>query len=130
MVDEDRLVRLMDFGLARFLADDGFVTGNGRAVGTFRYMAPEQILGESLDARTDLYSLGVILYEMLCGRPPFDAHTPYELWQKVLETEAVPLSVMNPRSDVQLSRIAQRLMRKEPDDRFQTAEEVYEALSE
>ncbi len=130
MVDEDRLVRLMDFGLARFLADDGFVTGNGRAVGTFRYMAPEQILGESLDARTDLYSLGVILYEMLCGRPPFDAHTPYELWQKVLETEAVPLSVMNPRSDVQLSRIAHRLMRKEPDDRFQTAEEVYEALSE
>src|SRR5215470_15461405 len=86
MVDEDRLVRLMDFGLARFLAEDGAVTAAGRMVGTFRYMAPEQILGEQLDGRTDLYSLGVILYEMLCGRVPFDAHTPYELWQKVLET--------------------------------------------
>ena len=88
MVDEDRLVRLMDFGLAKFLADDGAVTADGRLVGTFRYMAPEQILGEGLDARADLYSLGVILYEMLTGRTPFDARTPHELWQKVLETDA------------------------------------------
>ena len=88
MVDEDRLVRLMDFGLAKFLADDGAVTADGRLVGTFRYMAPEQILGEGLDARADLYSLGVILYELLTGRTPFDARTPYELWQKVLETDA------------------------------------------
>ncbi len=130
MVDEDRLVRLMDFGLARFLAEDGAVTAAGRLVGTFRYMAPEQILGEQLDSRTDLYSLGVIMYEMLSGRVPFDAHTPYELWQKVLETEALPLSALNPKSDLQLSRIAHRLIRKEPDDRFQTAEEVYEALAE
>jgi eukaryotic-like serine/threonine-protein kinase len=130
MVDEDRLVRLMDFGLARFLAEDGVVTAAGRLVGTFRYMAPEQILGEQLDSRTDLYSLGVIMYEMLSGRVPFDAHTPYELWQKVLETEALPLSALNPKSDLQLSRIAHRLIRKEPDDRFQTAEEVYEALAE
>jgi serine/threonine protein kinase len=130
MVDEDRLVRLMDFGLARFLADDGAATAGGRMVGTFRYMAPEQILGEPLDGRTDLYSLGVVMYEMLSGRVPFDAHSPYALWQKVLETEAPPLSELNPHSDPQLSRIAHRLIRKEPDDRFQTAEEVYEALSE
>lgn len=130
MVDEDRLVRLMDFGLAKFLADDGAVTAGGRLVGTFRYMAPEQILGEPLDSRSDLYSLGVILYELLCGKAPFDAPTPYELWQKVLETEPLPLSALNPNSDHQLARVAQRLIRKEPDDRFQTAEEVYEALSE
>jgi eukaryotic-like serine/threonine-protein kinase len=130
MVDEDRIVRLMDFGLAKFLADDSAVTADGRLVGTFRYMAPEQILGEPLDARADLYSLGVILYELLCGRPPFDARTPYELWQKVLETDAPGLHGINPRVDARLARIAHRLIRKEPDDRYQTAEEVYEALAE
>jgi serine/threonine protein kinase len=130
MVDEDRQVRLMDFGLAKFLADDGAVTADGRLVGTFRYMSPEQILGEPLDARADLYSLGVILYELLSGRPPFDAKTPYELWQKVLETEAPPLLSLNPKADAQIARIAHRLIRKEPDQRYQTAEEVYEALSE
>jgi len=130
MVDEDRLVRLMDFGLARFLADDATGNARGRLVGTFRYMAPEQVLGEQLDGRADLYSLGVVMYEMLSGRVPFDAQSPYELCQRVLETEAPPLSELNPHSDLQLSRIAHRLIRKEPDDRFQTAEEVYEALSE
>jgi serine/threonine protein kinase len=130
MVDEDRLVRLMDFGLAKFIADDAAVTADGRLVGTFRYMAPEQILGETLDARADLYSLGVILYELLAGRPPFDAKTPYELWQKVLETEPLPMSAINARSDKSLSRVAHRLIRKEPDDRFQTAEEIFEALNE
>ncbi len=130
MVDEDRLVRLMDFGLAKFLADDAAVTADGRLVGTFRYMAPEQILGEPLDARSDLYSLGVILYELLAGRPPFDAKTPYELWQKVLETEAPSIFSVNPRADPTLARVAHRLIRKEPSDRYQTAEEVYEALSE
>lgn len=130
MVDEDRVVRLMDFGLAKFLADDAHVTADGRLVGTFRYMAPEQILGEPLDARTDLYSVGVILYELITGRAPYEARTPYELWQKVLETDATPTQVLNPRVDRLLSRVAHRLIRKEPDDRYQTAEEVYEALVE
>ena len=130
MVDEDRIVRLMDFGLAKYLADDAAVTAGGRLVGTFRYMAPEQILGEPLDARTDLYSLGVILYELLSGRPPFEAKTPYELWQKVLETDAPSILSVNARSDRAMARVAHRLIRKEPDDRMQTAEEVYEALVE
>ena len=130
MVDADRQVRLMDFGLAKFLADESGVTADGRLVGTFRYMAPEQILGEPLDGRADLYSLGVLLYEMLAGRPPFDARTPYELWQKVLETEPAPLLTVNGRGDALMARVAHRLIRKEPNDRYQTAEEVFEALSE
>lgn len=130
MVDEDRQVRLMDFGLAKFLADDQAITQGGRMVGTFRYMAPEQILGEALDGRSDLYGLGVILYEMLAGHAPFEGPSPYDLWQKVLETDPIPIFSINEDTDAHLARIAHRLIRKEPDDRFQTAEEVYEALAE
>lgn len=130
MVDEDRQVRLMDFGLAKFLADDAGLTADGRMVGTFRYMSPEQILGEPLDARADLYSLGVILYELMTGRAPFDAKTPSTLWTQVLEVEPAPILGINLKGDPQLARVAHKLLRKEPDDRFQTAEEVYEALAE
>jgi serine/threonine protein kinase len=131
MVNEDRIAKLMDFGLAKFISDDcSSVTNSGHMVGTFRYMAPEQILGEYVDARADLYSLGVILYELLSGRPPFEAKTPYELWRQVLETEPKPIASINAAVDRQLAQIAEHLMSKEPDDRIQTAEEVYEALWE
>lgn len=128
MVDEDRRAKVMDFGLAKYLAEDSAVTAAGRIVGTYRYMAPEQLLGERLDGRCDLYSLGVMLYELLAGRPPFDAKTPIELCQRVLEQEAVPLQVLNPDVDAPLARVVHRLMLKDPAERFQTAEEVYEAL--
>ena len=131
MVNEDRIAKLMDFGLAKFISDDSSsVTNSGSMVGTFRYMAPEQILGEYVDARADLYSLGVILYELLAGKPPFEAKTPYELWRQVLETEPKPIASINAAVDRQLAHVAEHLMRKEPDDRIQTAEEVYEALWE
>jgi len=131
MVNEERVAKLMDFGLAKFISDDSSsLTNSGKMVGTFRYMAPEQILGEYVDARADLYSLGVILYELLSGRPPFEAKTPYELWRQVLETEPKPIVSINAAADRQLAQVAEHLMRKEPDDRIQTAEEVYEALWE
>ncbi|HLT31649.1 MAG TPA: serine/threonine-protein kinase [Myxococcaceae bacterium] len=130
MVDEDRAVRLMDFGLAKWLADDTAVTAEGRQVGTFRYMSPEQILGEPLDSRTDLYSLGVMLYELLAGRPPHDGRHPQELLQHVIEHDILPLQGLNREVDPTLARIAHRLLRKEPEQRFQTAEEVGEALLE
>jgi serine/threonine protein kinase len=130
MVDEDRIVRLMDFGLAKFLADDRAVTGAGQMVGTFRYMSPEQVLAEPLDGRSDLYSLGVILYEMMSGTAPFDAKNPQELWQKVLELEPPAVLSVNPRGDRLLARVAHKLIRKEPAERYQTAEELLDALSE
>ena len=67
---------------------------------------------------------------MLTGRTPFDARTPHELWQKVLETEPATVTSINPGADAVLTRIAHRLLRKEPGERFQTAEEVAEALAE
>jgi hypothetical protein len=130
MVDEDRRVKLMDFGLAKFLAEDSSVTAAGRIVGTYRYMAPEQLLGERLDGRSDLYSLGVMLYELLAGRPPFDAKTPMEMCQRILELDAVPLAAVNPDADEALIRVAHRLMHKDPSERYQTAEEVSEVMYE
>lgn len=130
MVDEDRNVKLMDFGLAKFLAEDSVVTASGRIVGTYRYMAPEQLLGEPVDGRSDLYSVGVMLYEFLTGRPPFDARTPAEMWRMVLESEPIPLRVLNPLADPQLVRITGKLMRKEPSERYQIAEEICDELLE
>ncbi len=128
LVDEDRHVRLMDFGLAKFLAEETSVTARGRVVGTYRYMAPEQALGEHLDGRADLYALGVLIYELLAGRPPYDARSPVELWQQILDHEPTSLFMVNPHADEALARIAHKLLRKDPDDRFQTAEEVFEVL--
>jgi serine/threonine protein kinase len=130
MVDEDRRVKLMDFGLAKFVSEDSNVTDVGKVVGTYRYMAPEQVQGWPVDARADLYSLGVMLYELLAGRPPFDAATPVEMYRQILDREAPALLGFNARADVQLAQIAHRLMRKDPDNRYQTAEEVLEALVE
>jgi serine/threonine protein kinase len=93
-------------------------------------MAPEQLLGERLDGRSDLYSMGVMLYELLAGRPPFDAKTPIEMCQRVLEQEAVPVHAINPDTDEALARVAHRLMHKDPAERYQTAEEVSEVLFE
>ncbi len=130
LVTEDRRVKLMDFGLAKFLAAESAVTDVRRIVGTYRYMAPEQALAEQLDGRADLYSLGVMLYELLAGRPPYEARTAQELWQKVLETEPPPLGSLNPGVDYTLAVVVHRLLRKAPEDRFQTAEEIYDALME
>ncbi len=130
LVTEDRRIKLMDFGLAKFLAAETQVTESRRIVGTYRYMAPEQAMGEKLDGRADLYSLGVMLYELLCGHAPYEARTPQELWQRVLESEAPSLGSVNPAVDYSLALVAHRLLRKDPEDRFQTAEEVYDALME
>lgn len=128
LVDDDRRVRLMDFGLAKFLAEDNAVTATGKVVGTYRYMAPEQALGEPVDGRSDLYALGVVLYELLAGRPPFDGRTPIDLWQQLLDREPVSLFAINPYVDEDLARLAHRLLRKDPDERYQTAEEIVDLL--
>lgn len=128
LVDDDRRVRLMDFGLAKYLAEDAALTATGKVVGTYRYMAPEQALGEPVDGRADLYALGVVLYELLAGRPPFDGRTPMELWQQLLDRDPVSLFAVNPHVDDELARLAHKLLRKDPDDRYQTAEEIVDLL--
>ncbi len=128
MVDDCRRVRLMDFGLVKLASDNLHLTQHGRAVGTYRYMAPEQARGEPVDQRADLYSLGVILYEMLCGKPPFSAATTEELWEQIsLDPAPLPAS-LNPGVDPALAAVAGRLLAKLPRERYQSAAEVAAAV--
>ncbi|HYQ82038.1 MAG TPA: serine/threonine-protein kinase [Anaeromyxobacteraceae bacterium] len=128
MVDDERRVRLMDFGLVRSADEGRTVTLSRRVVGTYRYMAPEQARGLQVDARADLYSLGVILYELLCGRPPFVGQPPGELAREILTRRPPPVASLNPGADPRLAAVAERLLRKDPAERFQSAGEVLKAI--
>jgi hypothetical protein len=124
MVDDERRARIMDFGLVKQLADPNAVTLSNRVVGTYRYMAPEQASGRDVDHRADLWSMGVILYELLVGRPPFPSSVPAELWREITTVEPPAIREMNPGADRLLAAAAERLLRKDPALRFQTAAEV------
>ena len=128
MVDDERHARIMDFGLVKSLVDTNALTLSGRVVGTYRYMAPEQASGHAIDRRADLWSMGVILYELLAGRPPFTAQIPAELWREITTVVPPDLRELNPAVDPALAAVVERLLRKEPGQRFGTAREVLGAI--
>ncbi|MCA9140156.1 MAG: serine/threonine protein kinase [Planctomycetales bacterium] len=118
---------LTDFGLAR-TEDDARLTRTGFQPGTPNYMSPEQIRAESIDGRSDLFSLGCVLYALCTGRPPFRAETGYAVLRRI--TDDAPRSICEVNSDIPdwLEQIVMKLLEKDRDQRFQSAEEVAETL--
>ncbi len=124
MVDASQRIRLMDFGIAKKVDSDTHATATGSIVGTPEYMSPEQARGGRADIRSDVYSLGVLTYELVTGRVPFRAETPVGILMKHIQDRA-------PIEDVHsagLQAIVARALEKEPENRFQTAREMAAAL--
>jgi WD40 repeat protein len=124
----DDHVKITDFGLAR-AADDATVTQSGVITGTPMYMAPEQALGETIDLRADLFSLGSLLYAMCTGRPPFRASTTLGVLKRVAEDDAPPIRTIIPDAPESLCGIIAQLHAKKPEDRFASAKEVADVLA-
>ena len=129
LADGIERVKLTDFGLAR-AADDASLTKTGVIAGTPQYMSPEQARGEPVDPRSDLFSLGSVLYAMCTGRPPFRAETSYGVLRRITDEEPRPIREINPDIPDWLCGIVAKLMAKRPDDRFQTAREVSALLEQ
>jgi serine/threonine protein kinase len=135
IVSDGGRVKVLDFGLARrFRAHETSELGlegstmPGRPMGTANYMAPERILQLPLDPRSDLFSLGVVIYEMATGRLPFAGASPSETVTNVLEKDAVPLTSLDPSRPKSLEAIVNRLLAKRAGDRFASAAELVAAL--
>ncbi len=129
LADGVERVKLTDFGLAR-AADDASLTRTGIIAGTPQYMSPEQARGDSIDQRSDLFSLGSVLYAMCTGRGPFRAETSYGVLRRVTDEEPKSIREIYPDIPEWLCRIIAKLMSKQPYDRFESASEVGDLLEE
>ena len=129
LLDADGVLKVMDFGVARLVEQTTVLTQAGMVVGTPSYMSPEQLLAEDVDGRSDLYSAGVVLYECLTGRLPFEARTPVSLIAKLLHDEPAPPETVNPDIPPALSALIMRLLAKSAGDRPKDAAELGELLS-
>ncbi len=127
MLDVHDQAILMDFGIARMVGAEKF-TATGAVVGTALYMPPEVIRGELADARSDIYSLGVTLHEMICGKPPFEANSAMTLMMMHLNDPAPDLTSQRPDTPLELARIVMRALAKDPNQRFASAAEMSAAL--
>jgi serine/threonine-protein kinase len=123
MIGEDGTVKVMDYGIARARRFDG-LTMTGSFLGTPDYVAPETAEGKGADARSDLYSLGIVYYEILTGQKPFVADTPFATLRKHVAEPPTPPTAISPDTPRELEAIILRLLRKDPADRYPGAEEL------
>ena len=127
MINEQGNVKIMDFGIARILGK-ARMTQTGRFIGTLEYMPPEQIQGKDADARSDVYAMGAVLYEMLTGHIPFERDTEYELMNSHLTEKPKPLRQFNHEVSLDLEKIVLRALEKDPGKRFASALEFSQIL--
>jgi serine/threonine protein kinase len=128
MIDRKGNAKIMDFGIARSLRGKG-ITAAGVMIGTPEYMSPEQVEGKEADQRADIYSLGIILYEMLTGRVPFEGDTPFSVAYKQKNEAPSDPKKFNPQIPDGLCQLVLRCMEKEREKRYQSAEEISSELS-
>jgi len=129
MVDKEGNPKILDFGIARALGSQG-VTAEGIVIGTPEYMSPEQVEGKESDCRSDIYSFGVILFEMVTGRPPFVADTPFAVAFKHRSENPPFPEDLNPQTPPQLGAIILKCLEKDREKRYQSAEDVCRDLSQ
>src|SRR5215831_11764712 len=122
LVDREGRVKVTDFGIAR--AGTSQMTETGSIVGTAQYLSPEQARGGEVDQRSDLYSLGVVLYELLTGKTPFEGDTPVEIAMKHLSNPPKPPSELRPEIPPELDMVVMRALAKDPNERYQSADEM------
>jgi len=125
LMASDGRAKVADFGVAKHGIDG---PDDGQVVGTALFMAPEVAIGQPADARSDLYSLGITAYAMLAGKPPFEGRTATELAIKHAQSQPTPLSQLVPDAPAGLSRVVHQLIRKHPDERYQSATDLLAAL--
>ena len=136
MLREDGYVKILDFGLAKLMETQATSpeavtqvhTDVGSVIGTARYMSPEQARGIEVDARTDIFSLGIVLYEMLAGKSPFGGGTNHEVVAAILKEEPPPLFDVVPDAPARLQEVISRALCKNRDERYQTARELLSDL--
>ncbi len=127
MIDKEGNARIMDFGIARSLRAKG-IKGSGMMIGTPEYMSPEQVDGKEADQRVDIYSLGVILYEMVTGQVPFEGDTPFSIGVKQKSEIPRPPKEINDQIPDDLSRVILKCMEKDKEKRFQNVGELHSEL--
>ena len=123
-------VKVMDFGIARAVADtSATMTQTAAVIGTAQYLSPEQARGETVDARSDLYSTGCLLYELLAGRPPFVGDSPVSVAYQHVREAPVPPSQLDPEITPEIDAVVLKALAKDPDDRYQSAAEMRADIS-
>jgi eukaryotic-like serine/threonine-protein kinase len=124
MLTSDGRVKVADFGIAKLLDSTSDLTMSGSVVGSPHYLSPEQVRGDTLDGRTDIFSLGVMFYEMLCRQRPFDGQTLTTLVYQILHQEPTPIEARRSDLGPRVERLVRRMMHKDRDQRFATAGEL------
>ncbi len=126
---ENRMIKIMDFGVAKVIGAPSVLTGTGVAVGSSAYMSPEQVSGDSVDLRTDIFSFGVLAYELFSHRKPFENENLFRLLEMIVKEDPDPIAKAAPGIPEPLAALIERAMRKNPEERFESFKDLRLALA-